>query len=128
MSNSKETIETVALGLAEIKTEEEALKVRKKNILSLLEMPEVQKGTITLIGHTMEIKVSTSETISYDEDELLKVIDDLDDFEDLFKVTLKEKKKEVENFIKTGGNVADRLNEIRTASLGNPRITFKEKV
>ena len=128
MSNSRETIETIALGLAEIKTEEEALKVRKKKLLDTLVMPKKQKGTVTLIGNTMEIKVSVGETVSYDEEELLKVIEDLEDFDDYFKVTLKEKKKEVENLIKTGGVIADRLNEIREVSLGNPRITLKEKV
>lgn len=123
---NKELVESVALGLAKIKDEAEALKVRKQKLLDLIVMPEHAKGTVTLKGETLNIKISTSEKISYDQEKLMDFLDSFEDWEDYFTISAKEDKKEVDNFIKTGSPQSKKLKAIRQHVLANPTITFVE--
>lgn len=123
---SKSLYQTVAEGLCKIKEEEQALKVRKKEILSMLPDMEPKKGTVTLKGETLALKVACRETISYDEDDLMEILEEYEDFDDYFTITAKEKKKEVDNLIKTGCPMGKALEAIRVTKLSNPAITVTE--
>lgn len=125
-SLDKKTVQMVAEQLNDLKMEEAKLKARKTELLSLLPVHN-EKGTVTLKGETLDIKISRTEGVSYNDTELLEIIEDIPDWEDYYTMTLKEKKRDVESLLKTGTPIAKKIESIRTKTLRSPSVTVAEK-
>lgn len=121
-------VDLIAKMLNEIKNEEEALKVKKAQIHSMIELPPPTKGTVTLEGINSQIKITCRENVSYDKKDLIELSETWDGFADHFNLTPKEDKRKIENFLKTNtGPQVDAINRMRKVSLNKPTISTVQK-